>query len=191
MKKYRTIPATIIVVIIGMSCLPLPAQAQQTASQPDWSAFQFLLGDWIGEGSGNPGQGSGQFTFSLDLQNHVLIRRNQADYPETSERPAFSHRDMMVIYQEPGKAARAIYFDNEGHTIRYTTDVPGTGKSVTFISDSTANGPRFKLSYSSLASDSVLITFDIAPPGTDRFVRYLEGKAVRTNVQSKKEVEQK
>jgi hypothetical protein len=175
--------ARIGILLMTIGILFIQASAQQSAPKPDWSAFNFLLGDWTGEGSGDPGRGNGIFTFSLDLQDHILIRRNQSDYPETAKHPAFSHNDLMVMYQEPGKSARAIYFDNENHTIQYSVTISHEGKSITFISDSLAEGPRFKLTYSSLSIDSLLITFEIASPAKPNlFAKYLEGKAHRTNI---------
>jgi hypothetical protein len=159
----------------------MQASAQQSSSKPELSAFQFLLGEWTGEGSGNPGEGNGTFTFSMDLQDHILIRRNQSDYPETKTHAAFSHNDLMVIYQAPGQTVHAIYFDNEDHTIQYNTTISHDGKSITFISDSLLNSPRFRLKYTALSEDSLLITFDIAPPAKpNSFSKYLEGRAHRT-----------
>jgi hypothetical protein len=161
----------------------MQAKAQQSSPKPDWSAFQFLLGEWTGEGSGNPGQGNGIFTFSLDLQDHVIIRRNQSDYPETKTHAAFSHNDLMLIYQEPGKSARAIYFDNEDHTIQYNANISENGKSITFTSDSLPAKPQFQLTYTLLSDDSLLITFEIAPPSKPNiFAKYLEGRAHRTKL---------
>jgi len=48
-----------------------------------WEGWQFLLGEWQGEGSGKPGEGSAIFSFYLDLQENVLVRRNRVDYPAT------------------------------------------------------------------------------------------------------------
>ncbi|MCX6121051.1 MAG: hypothetical protein NTX44_05485 [Ignavibacteriales bacterium] len=173
----------ILIIAIGFFCVQ--AQAQQSSSKPDWSTFQFLLGEWIGEGSGDPGQGNGIFTFSLDLQDHILIRHNQSDYPETKTHAAFSHNDLMVIYQAPGHSVHAIYFDNEGHTIQYTTNISDNGKSITFISDSLPAVPQFRLTYTSLADDSLFITFEIAPPAKPyTFSKYLEGRAHRTKSNS-------
>ena len=173
----------ILIITIGFFCVQ--AQAQQSYSKPDWSAFQFLLGEWTGEGSGDPGQGNGIFTFSLDLQDHILIRRNQSDYPETTTHAAFSHNDLMVIYQAPGQSVHAIYFDNEGHTIQYNTNISDNGKSITFTSDSLPAVPRFQLTYTSLSDDSLRITFEIAPPAKpSNFSKYLEGRAHRTKSNS-------
>ena len=169
------IPTThvrIFLILITLLCFR--AGAQQNISIPDWSAFQFLLGEWTCEGSGI-------FSFSYDLQDHILIRRSQSDYPETKTHADFSHNDLMVIFQKPGQSMRAIYFDNEGHTIHYNINISGRGKSVTFISDSLPSIPRFQLSYTSLSVDSLRMTFEIAPPSEPKkFSRYLEGKAHRT-----------
>ena len=156
----------------------IQATAQQSSQKPDWSAFQFLLGEWTGEGSGNPGQGNGIFTFSLDLQDHILIRRNQSDYPEIKTHAAFSHNDLMVIYQAMGQPVRATYFDNEDHVIQYKTKILENRKSIAFISDSLPGQSRFQITYTSLSNDSLLITFEIAPPDKpSEFSKYLEGRA--------------
>jgi hypothetical protein len=169
------------IVLIGIVLFFIQAWAQQSSLKPDWSAFQFLLGDWTGEGSGDPGQGNGAFTFSMDLQDHILIRRSQSNYPETKTHAAFSHNDLMVIYQEPDTSVHAIYFDNEDHTIQYNTNISDNGKSITFTSDSLPARPRFQLTYTSLSDDSLLIAFEIASSATpNTFAKYLEGRVHRT-----------
>ncbi|MGD0036619.1 MAG: hypothetical protein ABSC53_04925 [Bacteroidota bacterium] len=176
--SYKT---AIRILFIAIDLFFMQATAQQSSLKPDWSAFQFLLGEWTGEGSGNPGQGNGNFTFSLDLQDHILIRRNQSDYPETKTHTAFSHNDLMVIYQTIGQPVQAIYFDNEDHVIQYKTKISENGKSIAFISDSLPVRPRFQLIYTSLSDDSLLITFEIAPPDKPNdFSKYLEGRAYKT-----------
>ncbi|MGD1044395.1 MAG: hypothetical protein ABR936_03580 [Bacteroidota bacterium] len=176
--SYKT-RIQILFIVIGL--IFIQATAQQSLPKPDWSAFQFLMGEWTGEGSGNPGQGNGIFTFSLDLQDRILIRRNQSDYPETKTHAAFSHNDLMVIYQAIGQPVRAIYFDNEDHAIQYNINISENGKSITFINDSLPARPRFQLTYTSLAEDSLLITFEIAPlDKPNNFSKYLEGRAHRT-----------
>jgi hypothetical protein len=171
------------ILIIAIGLCSVQTSAQQSYLKPDWSAFQFLLGEWTGEGNGDPGQGNGVFTFSMDLQDHILIRRNQSDYAETKAHAAFSHNDLMVIYQEPGQSVRAIYFDNENHTIEYNINLSADGKSIIFVSDSLQAKPRFKLTYTSLSDDSLLITFEIAHPKKPNFfAKYLEGRAHRTKL---------
>src|SRR5438067_2074282 len=95
------------VLFIGLSLM---------AAESPWMPLQFLAGEWVGEGTGSPGQGTGGFTFKLDLQDKVMVRTNFAKYPATNGRPAATHEDLMVIYTEaPDQRLRAIYFDSENH----------------------------------------------------------------------------
>ena len=153
--------------------------AQPSPSAPRWDAFKFLIGEWVGEGTGAPGEGTGGFTFSLDLQNTVLVRKNYADYPATKDRPAFRHDDLMIVYQEGGKT-RAIYFDNEQHVINYGVTVASDSNSIVFVSDAVASMPRFRLTNTKAGNDKIVITFEVAPPGKpEAFARYIGATARR------------
>ncbi len=153
---------------------------QQAISAGNWDSWQFLVGDWIAEGGGEPGRGTGTFSFSFDLQGKILLRRNRAEYPATKDRPAFTHEDLMVIYPEPGgTSARAVYFDNEEHVIHYTAKFSEDKKALTFLSDAAPSGPRFRLTYTK-GSAALRVKFEIAPPGKpDSFSNYVEGVAHR------------
>lgn len=170
-------------IFVIMACLGLigwanQGQAQTAKALPNWDKWQFLLGEWVGEGGGDPGQASaGGFTFATDLQGAVLVRRNFAEYPASQDRPAFRHDDLMLIYPHSG-ATQADYFDNEGHVIRYNVYVSSGGDTLTFVSDPEPLKPRFRMSYFKAGADSVRIRFEIAPPGQpDQFRPYVEAAA--------------
>lgn len=78
-------------------------------SSPNWDAWEFLLGEWIGEGGGKPGQGGGSLVFHLDLQQRILIRKNHVDFPATNDQPAVAHDDLTLIYQETYVYARHLF----------------------------------------------------------------------------------
>jgi hypothetical protein len=149
--------------------------AQAPTPAPNWDAWRFLLGDWVGEGSGQPGQGSGGFTFTLELEKRILVRRSRAEYP------SYSHEDLMIVYPDADpKRTRAIYFDNEGHVIEYAVTFSPDGNTVTFLSAATPAAPRFRLTYTKSAAAALKIKFEIAPPGKpEAFSTYLEASARR------------
>jgi hypothetical protein len=149
------------------------------AGDDPWAMYRFLIGEWVGEGSGEPGQGAGGFTFQPDLQGKVLVRKNWADYPAAGGRPAFKHEDLLVVYKgEEGKRSHAIYFDSEDHVIRYTVSASEEGKMLTFVSEPSPRAPRFRLTYRSEGEDKIGIKFEIAPPGKpEEFKPYIEAKA--------------
>jgi len=164
--------------------LVLAAASQAAASSKPadgWGPWQFLVGEWEGDGGGKPGQGSGAFSFRFELEGKVLVRRNRSDYPASEGRPAVHHEDLMVIYAAAGgKSTRAIYFDNEGHVINYTAEFSPGQNILTFSSDPSPSAPAFRLTYTKAGKDRVTIRFEIAPPGKpEALSTYLEGGAHR------------
>ncbi len=161
-------------------CAPALRAAEPPAPpRVSWESLQFLMGDWAGGGGGAPGQGEGGFSFAPDLQGRILVRKNQAKYPATADRPAFTHDDLMVVYQEAPPAMRAVYFDNEGHVIHYTVEVSKDGNSAVFLSEPSTSGPRFRLTYAKTGADTVSIKFEIAMPGKPDFAPYIDATARR------------
>jgi hypothetical protein len=169
----------LVLAIIGLLLVSFVRDAAAFAAGDPWEPYQYLVGDWVGEGGGRPGQGTGRFSFHWDLQKHVLARRNVAEFPAAQGRPASVHEDLMVIHHGDDGAMKAVYFDSEGHVIRYTIEVKDQGTLV-FVSDPSPSAPRFRLSYAKGRADEVSIKFEMAPPGKpDGFRTYLEGKARR------------
>ncbi len=157
---------------------PPPHGSPQAAVDP-WDSLRFLVGDWVGEGSGRPGEGSGSFSFRFDLGENILVRRNHSEYPPSGGKSAIVHDDLMVCYPDPaGGRILAIYFDNEGHVIQYVAETDGSGRLV-LASEVKPSSPSFRLTYTKLAGDTVGIKFEIAPPGRTEFVSYLSGKATK------------
>ena len=144
---------------------------------PDWSKFQHLTGHWVGEGNGQPGQGNGGFSFQADLDGNILVRKSSTRFPATSARPAFTHDDLMVIYPDyTGVPSKAIYWDNEKHTIEYA--VSFTDKAIVFTSAASPHVPRFRLSYETIDANTINVKFEMAQPGSpEDFKMYLEGKS--------------
>ena len=163
--------------VLSLIVLPLLLAGQQSKSEVDWQPLLWLIGDWTGAGGGQPGQGSGDFSFHQDLQGQVLIRKSFSEYPATAGKPAYRHDDLMIIYSA-GKDFRAEYFDNEGHVIRYAIGASSDGSTVTFVSDEAASGPRFRLTYHKNGENTLAGTFEIAlPDKPNEFTKYLEWTA--------------
>ena len=166
-------------LILVSSSMLLFAQPERRPAAAAWKGWEFLVGQWSGEGSGRPGQASGGFTFTYDLDSTVLVRKSHADYPSLKGRPAFTHSDVLTVYHE-GKSAKAIYFDNEGHVIHYDVMIAPDSSSWVFLSDVKAKEPRFKFVYTRAGDGQLAMSFEVAPPGhPDDFEPYVTSTATR------------
>jgi len=146
-------------------------------NEDPWSPFYFLLGNWSGLGSGQPGETSKSFTsFTYELDKKIIIRKSRSEFaPKSGEQTGMVHEDLLIIYRLPGSQQfKAIYFDNEGHAINYTVTTLSVAQQVIFVSDSTGQGPRFQLVYESMNEDRIVVDFLIAPPSGE-FKSYIKG----------------
>jgi hypothetical protein len=55
--------------LIALFALETNSFAQQN---PAWANWSWLIGEWKGEGSGQPGQGGGTFSFKTDLDGKII-----------------------------------------------------------------------------------------------------------------------
>jgi hypothetical protein len=147
-----------------------------------WAPVQFLAGTWKGNGSGEPGSGEGGFTFNFDLNSRVMVRKSWATYPpKPGEKEGLRHEDLTITYLNPADShLHAIYFDNEGHVIRYLVAPGAKPNSVEFESEAIQPGPRYRLAYDLNEKGELTITFSIALPGQP-FKAYTKGTAIRAN----------
>jgi hypothetical protein len=138
MRKPR-----ILWIMLLTAVLSLAQTATETS--PAWKKLEFLLGNWTGAAGESPaglGAGQGSFSFEADLNRQIMVRRSRSEYTS-----GVRHDDLMVIYFDaPKDTPRAIYFDSEGHVIRYNAAFPAANV-VIFESEKTLAGPRYRLKY--------------------------------------------
>jgi hypothetical protein len=142
-----------------------------------WKPIEFLFGNWTGKGGGaTVGQGGGDYSFEPQINHSIVVRKSFAEYTSGPDAGA-RHDDLMIVYADPpGSPFRAIYFDSEGHTIRYNVKTPAPNVAV-FESDDTQPGPRYRLTYA-LNGKSLEGKFEVAAPGAE-FKTYLSWSSVK------------
>ena len=142
-------------------------------------SWDWLIGKWAGEGSGKPGSGTGSFTFAKELDGRIITRKSHTEFPRSEGRPESVHDDLMVIYADPTDAKqRAVYFDNEGHTIFYSINI--TGDKIVLTSDKIPDSPAFRLIYEKTGDAEVNVIFEMSADG-GTFKPYLEGRSRRAD----------
>ena len=164
-------------ILVGLAGLALGWLGPVAQEKDAWAPLQFLVGQWEGVGSGEPGEGgSGASSFAFDLDRQVLVRTNRAEYPaKPGEKAGIVHKDLLIVYRQASDGKfRAIYFDNEGHVINYDVSFPSGQPSVVFESEASGKGPRFRLVYGIAPAGVLSVEFFIAPPGGE-FKSYVKG----------------
>jgi hypothetical protein len=162
-----------------VACILAGASMAADAPPEALAPLSFLLGEWEAQGGGAPGEASGGFTFTPELQGRVILRTNHADYPAAGGKPSSRHDDLMVLFATDDGTLRADYYDSAGHVIRYSGSVPGADQ-LTLVSDPANAAPRFRLSYKLRMDGTLDGSFEIAPPDKpDTFQPYLSWTACR------------
>ncbi len=168
--KYKII---LLICLFGFT-----AHSFMQPALPGLGKYAMLLGSWQGEGSGTPGQGGGTFSFAYDLDQKIIVRKSHSVYPATKDKPKIVHDDLLVVYPDTGNAPdQAIYFDNEGHVIRYTVSFTGQD-TIVFTGEKMPNAPVFRLSYEKIDQRLVNVKFEYSMDGV-AFKTYVEGRSKR------------
>lgn len=164
-------------IFITLTALILFFTQSYSQEKSSWNNWSGLIGEWKGEGNGQPGQGGGTFSFQVDLGGKILVRKAHTDFPASGDRPAFSHDDLLIASLDySGNPSKAIYFDNEGHTINYTISYPEN--TVVLLSEKIPNVPIFKLTYKLIDAKIVNTKFEMSQDG-EKFMTYIEGKSIK------------
>jgi hypothetical protein len=175
----RILLTMLTVAIVGGAAVR--AQQPAAVAAPDWTDFEFLIGDFVAAGGGVPGAATGSTSLHPIMNGTVLERTNRAEYPAANGRPAFVHEDRMYIYREPqANALRGLYFDPEGHVILYRITPDPSARKIQMVSDPTPGQPRYRFTYTRSGADEFDTVFEIAPPDhPEEFKAYVGGKAKR------------
>ncbi|MBK9391701.1 MAG: hypothetical protein IPN68_16495 [Bacteroidetes bacterium] len=162
-------------LFISLMFMPLICLSQPSAS---WDKWKWLTGEWQSEGSGIPGEGTVNFSFSFELDSSILERRSHSDYSAGDFKRRTIRDDIMIVYLKNGLPGNAISFDNEGHTIKY--NITYKDSTITLTSENDPGSPAFRLIYKKINSNSVNTTFEISRDGVN-FMIYTEGISKKIN----------
>ena len=151
-------------------------QAQTPLSPAkSFDELHFLEGNWEAKtpASASGPAVTGTYSFKKEMGGHVLARHSSADECKGPAGFDCDHHDLLYLYQDaPGQPLKAIYFDNEGHTIHYDVFAPSQSK-VILLSSPANPGPRFRLTYD-LQHNNMSGKFQMQMPGQTEWTSYLE-----------------
>ena len=179
--EIRKFIICLLLFCISPFALAVSLPAQDIIPDADWDSWQFLLGDWVGGGVNNEDSGTGTFSFSLELQDRIIVRKDHFDFSKTKAHPAYSHDGLMIIYQK--SPVSAVYFGSEGHIVNYKVQVEQN--KIVFLSDNTPFEPVFRITYIKEPNDTLSVLYEIArPEEPEIFSLFLEGIARKNEKKS-------
>jgi len=164
MKQHAMKIKYLIFVALLMQFLSINAQQDDK-----WENWRPLIGNWRGEGIAIPGEGTGSFSFTFDLNEKILIRRSNYDY--LGEKMYTMFDDLMIIYLVNGTPQKAIFFNHEGFSRTYS--ISYSNKTITLITEKNPQTPVFKLTYTLIDDTTLTLKYEIARDG-ENFITYSE-----------------
>ena len=171
-------------ILFALFLLPFITNAQMTKRDSLWLTFKPFVGEWKGEGGGEPGKGKYERSYQFILNKRFIEIRNKSTYEPTTQHPNGEvHEDIGYFsYDNSRKIFMLRQFHVESFVIQYRIDsVSADKKTIVFISESIENIPsgyRAKETYRFMSDDEIEETFEIAEPNKD-FAMYSKVKLVR------------
>ena len=117
-----------ILTLLLFACLAVPAAAQQAGTPDRWSAFEYFIGAWTGEESATFGDGRGERTYELVLQDRYLLGRNRSVFPSQDGLPdGDDHEDWTVVSYDNDRDTYVLrQFNSEGFVNTFVLDDAST-----------------------------------------------------------------
>lgn len=151
--------------------------AYALSAQPPLERVSFLVGAWTTDTDTELGHATALSTFALELDRQILTRRGSTKYT-SGKLAGQQHDDLLIVYREgPDHGLKAIYFDAEGHVIRYNVTIPEPDTAV-FDSDPARPGPRYRLTHK-VTGRQMETKFEVAAPGKSDYRTYVSGVSTR------------
>jgi hypothetical protein len=98
----------------------------QEPPKPDFSSLDWLVGEWVGQTTGNGPQAEVHFSAAYDLNQRFMILREEVSFAATpSGVPPFKEDSLGVLSGEPDSGFILRWFSTTGFITRYRLSVNG------------------------------------------------------------------
>ena len=162
--------------------IPLPPK-------PDFSAMDWLVGEWTGTTSGRSAQGEIRLSVSYELDNQVMLLRGEAAFQATKTSPAVKESWMGVLTSDRGAAGFLLRtFSSTGFITRYRVTVEGPETRINPEGgEQPPPGWLFRTVIKRTGPQEFVETVQAAPPNKS-FFDYYTAKLNRVTAQDKAKV---
>mgnify|MGYP003490497891 FL=1 len=165
-------------ILLFVLLMPVFTNAQLSKKDSLWLPMSFFIGNWAGDGKGEPGNGKYERSYNWVLNKKFIEVNNKSTYPpsENNKQKGEVHEDIgFISYDGTRKSFMLRQFHIEGFVNQYKLEsISADGKTIVFISEALENIPpgyRARETYTIITRDEFTELFEIADPGKD-FVVY-------------------
>ena len=163
-------PSRLLLGIVTLLLLSLP-RLSITAQMDVLAPVRFMLGNWTGTSSGEPGYGTAVRSYSLVLGEKFIYERNQTTYPpqEKNKKGEVHEHWSLIGYDSARKLVTFRQFHQEGFVATYVLSpaLSTTGK-VVFESEQLENigaSWRARETYELISATEFVETFELSQSG--------------------------
>jgi hypothetical protein len=163
-------------VVLLAGCLWLGAARSSVAQAPvkddPWRPVRFLVGEWTGESTGEPGQGTVRRTYRFVLGDKFLHEQNVSTYPPQPNNPKGEVHEHWAFfsYDRARKALVLRQLHQESFVNQYVMLAEAKANTVVFETEALENLPsgwKARERYEVVSPDEFVETFELAEPGSE------------------------
>lgn len=185
------------VVVLALACLvgAAPVLAKEKTPtiyqiplppKPDFSAMDWLVGEWTGKIVDRRAQGEVRLSVSYELDNQFMLLRGEAAFQATKTSPALKESWMGILTSDRGAAGFLLRsFSNTGFITRYRVTVEGPETRINPEGgEQPPPGWLFRTTIKRTDPQEFVETVQAAPPSKS-FFDYYTAKLNRVTAQEK------
>lgn len=132
------------IIVLFLLISPSIIFSQMTKRDSLWLLLKPFVGEWKGEGGGQPGKGKYERSYQFILNKRFIEIRNKSTYEPTTQHPNGEvHEDIGYFSYDNGRKTLMLrQFHVESFVIQYRIDsISLDKKTIVFISESIENIP--------------------------------------------------
>ncbi len=158
------------ILFVIFLAIPMTGLGQTPGQEDIWKPFESFLGNWQGQGHGEPGTGNYERQYRFIFNKKFVEIRNKASWAPTKDTPKGEvHEDLGYIsYDKARKTYVLRQFHIEGFVNQYKLEsISADGKKIVFVSEAIENiapGWRARETYQKMGENEFSETFELAPP---------------------------
>ncbi|MFZ5946821.1 MAG: heme-binding beta-barrel domain-containing protein [Stygiobacter sp.] len=162
---------TKLIIIIMLSVATVATTCGQTTKKDSiWLPLKPFIGQWAGEGGGEPGKGKYERSYQFILNKNFIEIQNKSTYPPTAKNPKGEvHEDIGYFsYDKNIKKFKLRQFHIEGFVNEFILDsISSDKKTIVFLTVAIENIPdgwKAKETYRLINENEIEETFELAEP---------------------------